>query len=478
MMNLITPNSTESFAKREAGGKCFNLYLLSKEGFQVPNWIGISASTFREFIDKTGIAVQVQNVLSQLQANPTPQGTLKASETIRNLIVQTPFPDNIQATATQAYQTLNKKYIAVRSSGLDEDSAQNSFAGQLSTFLFVDSLEEALDSLKECWASGFSERGLSYRLQKGISLSSPIHVAVIFQEMLDCEKSGVLFTCDPITQDGSKITINSVYGIGEGLVSGLLDAYTFIKKKKTGSLVNNEVVTKTTQLVQNSSKKGTAEVAVPEELQNQATLSPEQLRNLAKIGERVEAFYGYPQDIEWGWKDEQIYLLQSRPVTTPVKSSEGYLYIWDNSNIVESYGGITKPLTFTFARHVYHQVYIQFCEILLIPHKEIRKMDYFLRNMLGIFHGRIYYNILNWYKLTSILPGFKYNRGFMETMMGTHHSLEDEIADRIKPPGFQEKLGSKVRRFITGLKFLYFHFTIQSMVDGFLKYFHKNQSSY
>src|SRR5690606_32587114 len=105
-------------------------------------------------------------------------------------------------------------------------------------------------------------------------------------------------------------------------------------------------------------------------------------------------------------------------------------------------------------------------------------MDFFLRNMLGLFYGRVYYNILNWYKLTSILPGFKYNRSFMETMMGTQHQLADEIADRIKPPGFNEKFSSKIRRTVTGFKFLWYHLTIQSMVDRFLVYFHKVYDGY
>jgi rifampicin phosphotransferase len=105
-------------------------------------------------------------------------------------------------------------------------------------------------------------------------------------------------------------------------------------------------------------------------------------------------------------------------------------------------------------------------------------MDFFLRNMLGLFYGRVYYNLLNWYKLTSILPGFKYNREFMETMMGTSQGLADEIADRIKPPGFQEKLSSRIRRFITGIKFLYFHFTIQGVVDRFLAHFYPIYDKY
>ncbi len=475
---LITSQSTENFAKKEGGGKCYNLYLLSKEGFPVPDWVGIGASVFKLFVEQTELHKKIETALTTLQKNSSQQAILNTADQIRNWILATPLPREVEEKIRAAYQKLNRPFIAVRSSALDEDSAQNSFAGQLSTYLFVDSENKAIESLKECWASGFSDRGLSYRLQKNISLTHPIRVGVIFQEMLDSEKSGVLFTCDPISQDGSKVTINSVYGVGEGLVSGLLDADTFVLEKKTGQIVQKEIAIKATQLVQSKAATGTEEISVPPELQNQDSLSLSELKQLVHIGKKIESFYGYPQDVEWGWKDEQFYLLQARPVTTSIKNNDGFLYIWDNSNIVESYGGITKPLTFSFAHHVYHWVYIQFCEILLIPHREIRKMDFFLRNMLGIFHGRIYYNILNWYKLTSILPGFKYNRSFMETMMGTSHSLSDEIADRIKPPGFQEKFSSKIRRLITGLKFLYFHFTIQSMVDRFLKYFHETYDQY
>ena len=166
--------------------------------------------------------------------------------------------------------------------------------------------------------------------------------------------------------------------------------------------------------------------------------------------------------------------MQSRPISTVVNNEDGVLNIWDNSNIIESYGGLTLPLTFTFARYVYHQVYVQFCEILMVSPKKIREMDYFLKNMLGLFNGRVYYNLLNWYKLTSILPGYKYNRSFMETMMGTNKSLEAEIADRIRPPVSQ----SKLIKFLTGLKFLYYHFVIQKKIDEFLLYFNRVYERY
>ena len=475
---IVTPQSTESFAKREAGGKGFNLFLLSQAGLPVPSWVVVGARYFKQFREQSGLDAQFAALLAPLSAQSEPAQFESVSQSIRSLILKTSLPLAVEATLRAAYQKLGCPLIAVRSSGVDEDSARFSFAGQLSTYLFVKSEEEALRSIRECWASGFSTRGLSYRAQNGLLGQGPIEVAVVLQEMVDCEKSGVLFTCDPTTQDGKKVMINSVYGIGEGLVSGLLDADTFVLEKSTGKKLSEQIVDKGSQLVRNESGEGTVEAPVSASLISRPSLDDGELEALARIGRDVEGLYRFPQDVEWGWREGRFYLLQARPVTTPVRNEDGLLYIWDNSNIVESYGGITMPLTFSFAHHVYHWVYIQFCEILLVPSKEIRKMDSFLKNMLGLFYGRVFYNILNWYKLTSILPGFKYNRKFMETMMGTQHSLADEIADRIKPPGFQERWISKVRRFVTGLKFLYFHFTIQKMVDEFLEYFHSVYGEY
>jgi phosphohistidine swiveling domain-containing protein len=214
------------------------------------------------------------------------------------------------------------------------------------------------------------------------------------------------------------------------------------------------------------------EIEVDEKIQNTDSLNSHQLNMLYQISIKIENFYGRPQDVEWAIKDDVLYILQSRPVTTSSENNRGLLYLWDNSNIVESYGGLTMPLTFGFAHYVYHQVYVQFCEILLVPQSRIKEMDYFLKNMLGLFYGRVYYNLLNWYKLTSLLPGYKYNRSFMETMMGTNEALQDEIAERVKPPEFHQGAGAQFRSMITGLKFFYFHLNIQNVVDDFLKEFH------
>ena len=472
---LISDRSTESFTRRHAGGKGLNLFYLSRQGFLVPRWLVLGSEHFAAFQRASDLGERIQAAIGEVVKT---RDFFGVSASIRDWILGQALPADVERAAKQAYAALGAPRIAVRSSALDEDSARHSFAGQLSTFLNVETESEALRCLKECWASGFAERGLSYRFQNGLLGQAPIHVAVVFQEMVDSDKSGVLFTCDPRSGEGDRVVINAVYGIGEGLVSGQLDADTFVLEKRGGKKLSENLVRKETQFVRSpQGGTGLTEKPVEPALQEAPSLSAAELAALLDLGVRIERYYCFPQDIEWGIREGRLYVLQARPVTTTVAQQEGTLNIWDNSNIVESYGGITLPLTFTFAHYVYHSVYVQLCQILLVPRPEIARMDTFLRNMLGIFYGRVFYNILNWYKLTSILPGYKHNRSFMETMMGTQHQLDDEIAERVKLT-YGTSLLARFRRFVSGLKFFYFHLTAQSMVDSFLAYFHKHYECY
>jgi len=474
-MLIITKFSTPQFVAREAGGKGANLFFLSRSGLNVPDWYVLGKRFFRRYKELTGL----DQKLEELMANaPTASSTDKefnewakfTAVAVEKLILNEDYPPELKQFFQYHYQNFNKNLVAVRSSAIDEDSATHSFAGQLSSFLYLNSEEQYLKAIRDCWISAYSERGLFYRLKNKISLTS-IDVAVVVQEMIDPDTSGVAFSCDPINADPDKILINSVYGVGEGLVSGLLDADTFKYDRLSKVILEKEIVEKPKKLTRNPNG-GHSEVEVPNEMINISSLTDREIHDLCKIIEQIEELYHFPQDIEWALKDGKIYLLQARPVTTTVRANQGTLFIWDNSNIVESYGGLTMPLTFGFARYVYHQVYVQFCEILMVPWKHIRQMDFFLQNMLGLYYGRVYYNLLNWYKLTSILPGYKYNRSFMETMMGTNEALQDEIAERVKPPSFQNDLASRFRRVFTGLKFYYFHLNIQNIVDKFLTDFH------
>lgn len=465
-MLLVTKDSTLNFAKQEAGGKGFNLYLLSRNNYPVPNWLALGPSIYNRFLDDNNLREKISRLLLNEHA------AMKAiSKDIEHLITQASFSEALKEFIKNAFAKFEGKNIAVRSSALDEDGAGHSFAGQLSSYLFIKDFENCLNAIKNCWASGFSERALIYRQENKIQIEN-IEVAVILQEMIPSETSGVVFTCDPIQNNMNNMIVNSVYGVGEGLVSGLYegDSYLYDKDKKLCEQKNISGQEK--KLIQDSEKQDVKEVQVESNLINEQKINDSKIRELCELCRSIENYYHYPQDIEWAIYNGKIYILQARPVTTPVTNTEGNLFIWDNSNIVESYGGLTMPLTFGFARYVYHQVYVQFCEILMVPQRQIRQMNYFLQNMLGLFYGRVYYNLLNWYKLTNILPGYKYNRQFMETMMGTNTSLQDEIAERIRPPEYQNTFGAKVKKFFTGIKFLYFHRNIQKIVDKFLSDFY------
>ena len=251
-----------------------------------------------------------------------------------------------------------------------------------------------------------------------------IKVGVIIQKMVNAEISGVMFTRNPVdVMDRKNILISSVYGAGEGLVSGGLDSDDYFIDRKSFSY-KKSIALKSAQYVC-SEKGGVKKIEVKKELRNSSSLSPEKLRELSQIAIELENKSGLPQDCEWGIEGNTLYLLQTRPITNLPPADfykeqvlGGKITLWDNSNIIESYSGVTSPLTFTFASRVYEKAYIQFVENAGVPKKIISDNRALFSNMLGSIRGQIYYNLFNWYRYAVMLPGVSKNAEFMETMMG------------------------------------------------------------
>ncbi|WII72864.1 phosphoenolpyruvate synthase [Bdellovibrio sp. 22V] len=472
---LVTPKSTLFFAKNEAGGKGFNLYLMSQAGLPVPEWVVFGKRYFQEFLDTPGVKINLENILERLQSSQITGA--QAEKEVLSLFEKTALPANVAKSLDEALKTLgHDKVFSVRSSAADEDSLAHSFAGQLSSFLYVSGKEDILKFIRLCWASAFSERGLAYRIENKIDLKK-ISVSVVLQRMIDPEKSGVLFTCDPVAKKVDAFVVSSVYGVGEGLVSGALDADSFWVDAKTGKLLREELVEKK-EMMKKSSSGHCETLPVPVPLINGPSLNQDEITKLYKLGAQIQEQYHRPQDIEWAVENGRFYILQTRPVTSLDQDLIGYPNLWDNSNIIESYGGLTSPLSFSFALRNYKAVYVQFCEVLGVPNEIIKDMDSYLGYMLGSLNGRVYYNLFNWYKLVGVLPGFKQNREFMETMMGVSEALSDEIANRIKPHPSWDTFSGRIRKMITGFNFIKYHFTIQSVVDDFLQTFHRDYDKY
>ncbi len=330
--------------------------------------------------------------------------------------------------------------FAVRSSAVAEDSAQYSFAGQLASSLNVPR-DQVPDAVRRVWSSAFQQPVLDYCSQNHLSPDS-LRMGVIIQQMLEPEVSGVAFAIDPVSGNRSRALVSAVYGLGEGLVSGDLDADRFALLSDNS--VEQSLTDKTHRWI-NLADGSTSREPVADELRLQTTLYHSQVRMIGQLARQLSKTMGCWQDIEWCLCGGKLWLLQSRPITNlaQLPDPEAYRSLWDNANIVESYPGITTPLTFSFVRDIYSRVYRQFAAFMGVEQSLIdRNRGIF--EMLGFFNGHIYYNLLNWYRLLSLLPGYRINAGFMEQMMGVDKDC------RLAPPPVPA-VGNRWTRFLKSL---------------------------
>jgi pyruvate,water dikinase len=373
---------------------------------RVPSWFVLPAGCFRELIEACGLSADINDRLAALSADP---GSLRAfSAEMTSLVMRFELTSELRDAIVAARDALGDGRLAVRSSAIGEDGERHSFAGQLETVLGVTGDEALTDAIRRCWASAFTERVLDYRLRSG-TLHDASDIAVIVQRQIDGDVSGVMFTVDPVSGAAGRIRISACPGLGDALVSGEVDADEYLLDR------NGKVVE--SRLRANDS----------------AFLDPSALRELARIGTAIESAEQGPRDIEWTIADGEIWVLQSRPITTlrPPTSCDAPV-IWDNSNIQESYCGVTTPLTFSFARSAYATVYEQTMRAVGIPEATISEHRPLLRNLLGLIHGRVYYNLNNWYRGLRLLPAFRRNKADMERMMGVDEPVDfvvDEVVD-------------------------------------------------
>ncbi|HEX8372609.1 MAG TPA: PEP/pyruvate-binding domain-containing protein [Chthoniobacterales bacterium] len=338
----------------------------------------------------------------------------------------------------KALQAFPKKTLfAVRSSAIDEDGANHSFAGQLDSFLNVPR-QKVIDRIERVWASGFSPRMTAYRKKHGLGKPAEPPV-VLIQQMVEAEVSGVAFGADPVSGRRSVAVVSGLWGMGTALVGGEADADTWLVDRK-GEILERSIARKTVAHAaaspRSTSTDGFKKVAIPEEKVALPCLDDAQIFAIAELVRATGKAFGRPQDIEWAYAGGELFLLQSRPITSlaSLADPEGALQLWDNSNIAESYNGISSPLTFSFASRVYEEVYRQFCRILSVPEERILENGDTFRRMIGYVRGRIYYNLVSWYRVLALLPGFHLNRPFMEQMMGVKEGLPTEVLAGLEPP--------------------------------------------
>lgn len=307
------------------GGKGANLGEMARAGLPVPPGFVVTVDAYRRFYQASGIADEVAARIARLNVDD-PAQLRDVSDALRGLIRRARVPDDVRQAIVDGYRGLSSgqgvenEFVAVRSSATVEDTAQFSFAGMFESFLNVRGPEELIRRVKECWASGFGARVLFYRVKQGL-LGEQL-IAVIVQKMVNAEKSGVMFTVDPATNDPKILVIEGAWGLGEVVVGGQVTPDRYEVDKERLALVQKAIGRKEFMLVWDEQTGETVRVDLPADRAAAPVLTEEEVRALADLGKRDEAHYGAPQDAEWAIEKGTIYMVQTRPVTTLVEKAK------------------------------------------------------------------------------------------------------------------------------------------------------------
>jgi len=306
-MTLLLSGTDAGCDSREYGGKARGLWELDRAGHPVPPFAALPARAFADHLR----AVDADGSLAAALLDLAEGGEEELGRRLRAAIEARPLDPGLAEALRTAHGThLGGAPVAVRSSAVGEDGSDHSFAGQHDSFLHQhgDTLE---DAVRRCWASAFTARALTYRRVQDIPLDR-VRMGVVIQPMVDGQVSGVMFTVHPVTGDRDRLLISAVWGLGEGVVSGELDADAYVVHRLDGA-VECQTVDKGERIV--GDRVGTRREPTPDELRSERCLTDDQAREIADVGVALHARHGVPQDVEWTLDDGRLWLLQSRPIT-------------------------------------------------------------------------------------------------------------------------------------------------------------------
>src|SRR6266700_2823580 len=310
---LVLALDDASATLERVGGKGASLARMAAAGLPVPPGFHVTTAAYRRFVTENGLQEQILAAVSAV--TPDQPATLEeASRQIGSLFAKSVMPDDIAGAIRQAYAELggDDLPVAVRSSATAEDLPEMSFAGQQETYLNMHGAAMVLEAVKRCWASLWTARAIGYRARYGIA-PQDVSLAVVVQELVSADASGILFTANPLTGARDQVMMNAAWGLGEAIVGGQVTPDTVVVDRASGAITEQEISEKDVMTVR--TREGTHEEPVPAERRTRAVLSPAQAAELARIGVQIEDLYGQPMDIEWALHDGRISIVQARPIT-------------------------------------------------------------------------------------------------------------------------------------------------------------------
>ncbi len=336
------------------GGKGANLGEMTAAGFPVPPGYCVTTTAWLAFLDAA--PADVFAALDGLGAGDL-AAVRAAGAAVRATLSALPIPQEVADAATRALFELGVDYpCAVRSSATAEDLPDASFAGQQDTYLNQLGVAQVLDGIRRCWVSLFTDRAILYRVERGFR-HEQVQLSVVVQRMVLPEVSGILFTADPISGHRDRISIDAGFGLGEALVSGLVSADLYRVDKRTGTILERRIADKLLR-IRPLKEGGTVEEALSDAQRKAPALSDAQIGALAALAVRIEAHYGRPQDVEWCIEGDELFVVQSRPVTTlfPVPEptpTDGLLHVYISENHIQGMVDAIPPLARSMLKAVY-----------------------------------------------------------------------------------------------------------------------------
>lgn len=409
------PTAAHTLGIPHVGGKAASLAALSADGHRVPPFVVVTTGACRAVLEP--VAAEIDRVVGALDAD-SPVAVRAASERIRRLVTGLDLPGAMRTEISAAIVDITggepAARLAVRSSVRGEDSATDSFAGQLDSVLGVHP-DRVTEAILQCLASAWTDRALFYRARRGLDVR--VEAAVVVQLQVDSVVAGVAFSCNPRNGDRSEAVVSAAPGLGEGVVSGTVDCDTWFVDAATGVIGDRSITAGSSRVVAEGDY-GTTIVETPtDHLEAPAAcLTDEQVRRIAETAVRLASVAGVPQDVEWALDPAgELVLLQARPVTAMGERET----IFDNVNVAESYPGMSSPLTFSFVQRAYEQVF-------RVCHRDFgatratvtADMVDLYPYLLASIRGRIYYNISNWYRLFLQIPGLEFAIPGWEAALG------------------------------------------------------------
>ncbi len=308
------------------GGKNASLGEMINSGLPVPPGFAVTAFSYERYIQEEKIAEQIYKIIKETVTNPNdPKQYDVASKKIRELIEKTEMPKDIETAIRKAYKDLNKRlelkdtFVAVRSSATAEDLPDASFAGQQETYLNVRGADDLIDKVRKCWSSLFTPRAIFYRNEKGFP-HEKVFISVGVQKMVNSGCAGVMFTINPVTGNRDEIVIEGNYGLGETVVSGVVNPDDFVVDKASNTIKERRISRKTVEYIRDPKTGKTVHLDIPAEKQKITCIDDRELLALAELARRIEKHYGKPMDIEWAIDQDlsypqNMFIVQARPET-------------------------------------------------------------------------------------------------------------------------------------------------------------------